>query len=278
MLPIFFLNPEITITHTMLTLPKILDQINYTNKKLDYKWAEKDANRFLSQQIINEKLLDQMCRLNYKAAFGFASAAAEWIYWRFLNWRPENSGKTLEIAFKSTQSHWLGQIDKYYVLQWENSTSYDDVLKDKIERAYWVTQDLISDARFNYADNSPTLYGNATRLLTLARYLSTEKELFDNWLKNCFERAQELFPNKQWPIGEELRRGNMDENYDSSHDPFIPREFYFTEGFYYEGADLDKMQQELLSKADYKKNDFLNSPEDMKDKGFQGTPYKYEPR
>ena len=64
MLPIFFLNPEITITHTTLTLPKILDQINYTNKKLDYKWAEKDANRFLSQQIINRKLLDLMCQLN----------------------------------------------------------------------------------------------------------------------------------------------------------------------------------------------------------------------
>lgn len=259
----------------MLTIPKILEQINYTDKELDYKWTEKETDKFLSQQIINQKLLGQICQLNYKATFGFASAAAEWIFWRFVNWRPKISGKNLDLSFKSTLAQWISLIDKHYLVTIGNKTIYADLPLNNIERPFWVTQEHMSDARFNYTKNRPTLYGNATRLLTLACYLSTEKELFDNWLKDCFDRAQKLFPNKQWPIGEEVRQSNMDENYDSNDDPFIPREFFFTEGFDYKMADLDKMQQDLIDQADYTTNIFLAKPEKMIQEGFQGTPYKY---
>jgi len=262
----------------MLQIPKLLEQIDYTNKPLDYKWDENKSERFLSQQVIDQKLLDEVCKLNYKAAFGFASAAFEWICWRFQNWRPKESGKTLDLAFQATQAHWLGQVDKYYILDWNNSTDYEDLLKDKIEPPLWVAYDLMGDARFNYIETRPTLYGNATRLLTLARYLSTEKVLFDSWLEDCLEKTEKLFPNKQWPIGEELSSDNMDENYDSNNDPFIPREFFFTECFNYKGADLVKMQRDMLNKADYNENDLLNPPADMLKEGFQGTPYKYKPK
>jgi|GEM_PF-2137753 len=262
----------------MITIPEILKQIDYTNKPLDYKWDENKSERFLSQQVINKKLLNEIAKLNYKATFGFASAAYEWICWRFLNWRPKNSGKAMDVSFQAVEAHWVGLIDKYYLRLWSNGAVYKELPEDGIERPLWMAQNLMSDARFNYAKTRPTLYGNATRLLTLARYLSTEETLFDSWLKDCLDRAEKLFPNKQWPIGEEISRDNMDENYDSNNDPFIPRKFFFIEGFNYQLTDLRKMQQDLIGQADYMDNMLLSKPEKMIEEGFQGTPYKYEPK
>ncbi|MBC2262141.1 hypothetical protein HCB45_11150 [Listeria sp. FSL L7-0091] len=166
------------------------------------------------------------------------------------------------------------RINKYYLYKWRSIESYEDVIKDNIEPPLWATHDLLSDARFNYIETCPTLYGNVTRLLTLARYISEEDQLFDSWFNEVFLRAQELFPNRQWPINEKISKNNMDMMYDSNQDPFIPREFYFTTGFNYQSANLVEFQNKLLTEANPSINDFFSTPENMINAGFNGVPYK----
>lgn len=260
----------------MLLQPELFKKINYLHKPLAYKWTEAMSERAVARDVEQEKLLSLLCQLNYKAVFGLGAAAGEWIFWRFPHWRSEVSGKNMDVAFQATEAHWYGLINKHYIYTWTNTTLYEDLPKgkDRIERPIWVTHRLQERTRYSYIGTEPSLYGDVTRLLILARYISSEEVLFDAWLTDCLKRATKLFPNQQWPADEELTRENMDSGYDSNNDPFIPREFYFTSNFDYESADLVEMQQILLKQADYKANDLLNPPEDMIAEGFQGIPYQ----
>lgn len=88
MLSNFFLNKEITITHTMLTLPKILDNPEFLTEKIKFRWDETRIDYF-TYNAKNNKLVDTLWLLNHKTTIGITAACSEWIFWRLSKIRIE---------------------------------------------------------------------------------------------------------------------------------------------------------------------------------------------
>lgn len=88
MLSNFFLNQEITITHTMLTLPKILDNPEFLTEKIKFRWDETQIGYF-TYNAKNNKLVDTLWLLNHKTTIGITAACSEWIFWRLSKIRIE---------------------------------------------------------------------------------------------------------------------------------------------------------------------------------------------
>ncbi|MBD8348189.1 hypothetical protein [Dysgonomonas sp. HGC4] len=134
-------------------------------------------------------------------------------------------------------------------------------MSDPINGPTYAMWQSVQYSRYNYIDNEHSSNEDVVRLAIIARHICPDKKLFDNWLRHILKRCIELFPYIKL-----------------SNKPVIPRQFFFEKDYNYQSADHIKIINEFLSSLNYKENETLNSPEIMKEEGFQGTPYKYEPQ
>lgn len=158
--------------------------------------------------------------------------------------------------------HWAsnakGVINKHYFYSW----SYEgDYISEPIYGPTYSMWQCIQYITYNYEENDFCTNDDISRLAVIARHICPDKKLFDNWLSEIMKKATGLFPYKK-----------------VSENPAIPRQFFFESDYDYETADNLNIINDFLSNLDYKENDLLNPPKKMISKGFQGTPYKYEPQ
>lgn len=253
----------------MLKMPNIIEKNKIISKDLDYKWSRNIEEKI--DEDINDNVFSALCKLNYKVVMGLAIASSEWIFWRLKDWRKKLSNLDMPSYFLYTEAHWIGLINKYYLKEWRYGIAFSDIEKNKIEPILWIVTKKFEYIRLSYSRNDPSLYGDATRIIMIARHICGNYDLFDNWLKDILKKSMPLFPNKQW---ENEDWDNLNKSYDSNQDPFIPRDFYFNPDYHYAENNLLAMQRKLLAQADYHTNQFLNSPEEMLNEGFQGIPYQ----
>ncbi len=68
-----------------LEKPLLFTEHNFGNEKPKYKWYEGINIKFMEMR--NDKLFNQLIKLNCKAATGITIAACEWVLWRLESWR-----------------------------------------------------------------------------------------------------------------------------------------------------------------------------------------------
>lgn len=249
----------------MLSEPQIISGINYINVDLSYEWNDSIEEKIT--EGYNKKLIDLLQEMNYKAIFGLGIAVSELIFWRLSKWRKVIEGRDVDTHLLFTEAHWLGLIDKCYMLNWNYSAEYID--GNKIESLLWFITRQFVFVRHFYKTNDERIYVEISRFIMLARHISPDKVFFGNWLNSCIKRLIELFPNQQLDENDNVR-----EEYDSAQDAFIPRAFFFEPSFDYKVANLNEIKEKLLNDANYLNNRFLNPPETMINEGFKGTPYR----
>ena len=233
----------------MLTIPKILDTPEFYDAPLDYKWDEK-ASDFYSVDAEKPKLENTLDKLNYKAAFGIATALCEWIYWRMHKYI-DKPGIPLAL-----EAQWAGLINKHYFYCW----SYEgDYISDPIYGPTYSMWQCVQFITYNYEQNNFCTNDDICRLAIIARHICPDKKFFDNWLSDALKKSTKLFFYKE-----------------TVEEPIILKQFFFEDDYNYQTADNIKIINNFLSTLEYKKNNFLNSPEKMLELNFQGTPYKYE--
>lgn len=199
---------------------------------------------------------------------GLATACSEWVFWRI-----SKEHDMIGRVFNAIEPLWLGQIDKHYVLNWKYAAPKRDTIYANI---VWIIFNSHLFIRDNYIKGDYQIQFRVMNLAMLARHVTPDKKMFDNWFSDCLERSITLFP-AQYDRGEIL--GKIVNGYDSSDEPAIPREFYFEPGFDYEKADIDSLLEKFVDSVDFLTNDtFFFSPEKLIERGFQGTPYKYTPK
>lgn len=245
------------------TLPKIFISNNYLNRPLNYKWNDRIEEKI--EQGEHTKLNKMLEQLNFKATFGLGIAASEWIFWRIFDWQSgyENGAR------KYTEAHWLGLISHFYMTDWDYGVKYPS--NDKIKSLAWDITKIFEWIRLFYKENRGGLYYKTSQVIMFARHISEYEEFFDTWFEDCLKRSIALFPDKRMD-----KKGKQIESYLPEQDPFIPRDFYFDPEFDYQSADLKALQLAMLNEADYKKNQFIRTPENMLEKGFKGTPYQLD--
>jgi hypothetical protein len=257
----------------MLTIPKILDTPEFLDAKLDYKWTNSIEDGMTER--VSDILFDTVCPLNHKAQTGLAIAMTEFIYWR-LHKFCEKKNIELTTSFSLVEILWTGIIDKQYAVCYPPRIF--DIEDAKIVGVISNTDAFLSYTSKRYLKGSYFTYESVPSLVKLARHIAPDKDWFDNWITDIFQRALKLFP-ALYDVDEIIFERNTYEKmvYDSSLEPSIPREFFFEPDFDYEKAAIIALNQAYLDNLD-PNNLFLNPTKEIIENGFEGTPYKYEPK
>lgn len=251
----------------MIEKPEFFIKNDISKKKLNYSW-----NKAIKYHLLEERnpiLMKQLLKLNFKATMGFATAAAEWITWRLENFRYQFHNKNMNEERFYIEAQYIGLIDKHYI--WNLDTEEDLPDEDKIETPIYQLDRFSLFVRDWYITTRFGLHHRTCNILMLARHVTEQDKLFDDWLVNRLKLAISLFPNKS--VDSENK---PIEGYDSSQDPFIPREFFFDMEFDYGKANLLQMQKNLLLHVNNGKNRYLAPPNEMIKEGFLGIPYQIE--
>lgn len=247
----------------MQQVPEILNSKEFLTEEINVKW-DKDSVEYFLLKIENDKLTDALRTLNHKAIIGLSAATLEWIFWRI------SEIFLFKDTSKQTDTLWLGLIDKRYikVSECENfprNDIYDDIL--------WVASNCFDEIHYHYTIGSYRILYKVVNLIMLARYITPDKKIFDDWLNDCIKRSAKLFPAR---YNADEAWQNRDSVYDSSDESPIPREFYFEPEFDYETADIDGLLAKFINEVDHSDEMYFKSAERMLEEGFQGTPYKYK--
>lgn len=247
----------------MLTIPKILDNAEFLTEKVTFKWDETRIDYF-TYKVKDNKLVDTLWLLNHKATLGLTAACSEWIFWRL------SKIKNVDAALNAIEPLWLGLIDKQYIKNWKYTGSRGDTTYFNI---IWIIFTCHFFIRDNYIKGDHQIQFRVMNIIKLARHVTSDKHMFDNWLNDCINRSIKLFPTL-YDRGRTL--GGITIGYDSSTELAIPREFYFEPGFDYETADIDGLLEKYINEVDHSNKVFFWSATELIEQGFQGIPYKYE--
>lgn len=252
-----------------LELPDFLINTNYEDAKLDYKWNNSIEDKITT--VAPEKVIEIVVKLNHKAQMGLATACSELIFWRLHNFG-EKEGLDLSDYITFVEAAWASLISKEYLSVQMSSFPYET---NKAQVVLYNTDALFRPVAKRYTNGSYFTYELVANMVAIAKHISPDKDLFDAWLIDCLKRSEALFP-AQYDVDDIIfeRPTYKKMIYDSSSEPAIPREFYFTPDFDYKSADIAALNQAYLEQLDYQNNPYLNSPEVMIGKGFTGTPYK----
>lgn len=254
-----------------MNIPSILNNEAFLDAPLDYKWDE-NASDFFGVDAKNVKLGIALWALNHKSTYGLVAALSEWIYWRLS--RHINIPTIIPVL----ESHWASVIDKDYSYYWESDE--DHIIRsvhDPVNEPIWTMLYILNAPRGNYYNGRFIINSKVDKLAMLARHITPGKKLFDNWLSNIIRKGAVFFP-AEYDRAEiiKCRRLYKGKSYDSSHESAIPREFFFEPDYDYATADNAQLINQFLSTLDYQNNPYLNSPQDMIEAGFTGTPYQYK--
>lgn len=253
----------------ILEVPKLFITTGYIESKdVNFKWNKRIEYQI--DEVGNSRLFELAIQMNQKATLGLATALSEWIIWHLTEERIRlDPTKKPEFFFYLAQSHWLGLIDKYYTKDIGANNKYPN---ESFEVIFWNTIRYMRNVRQSYLYNDYDIYHSIDNFMLLTRQIVPEefKPLFDEWLTTTLEKSIQLFP-ATYDIGEMI---DKDPTYDASIEPYVPRDFYFDPDFDYHSADLVKTQNDLLKNANWELNIFLNSPDEMLEEGFKGTPYQ----
>lgn len=250
-----------------MKIPEVLNNPEFLDAPLRYKWG-KDIVDFYRIDAKNDKIDLAFEKLNHKATYGVITAFCEWIYWRVF--KHDINFPLVEMSIKS---QWASLIDKRYSFAWNYSGDY---VSDVANSTLWTMLKIIITLRDNYY-NGHYFFTGVDKLGLLARYVSPNKDVFDEWLEITIKKAAKLFPAQY--DHREIVRNPRDYDwteYDSSGESPIPREFFFDPCYDYETGNDIQLLNRFLSSLDYKNNKLLNSPEKMFELGFTGTPYQYK--
>ncbi|XKM12637.1 hypothetical protein RCS94_06320 [Orbaceae bacterium ac157xtp] len=249
-----------------MKIPTILNHPEFLDAPLNYKWEDKTST-FYYVDAHNENIGKALWSLNHKATFGVATALAEWIFWRL-------SAHIKPIMInQSLESQWAGIIDKHYLIDWNFDKEYQS---NPVQGPIWVMLKCIQYPREAYVNGYIFINKKIPNLAMLARHISPDKKLFDEWLSHILKKSAHYFP-AQYSYEEILKdlKNHEGDIYNSTREPAIPRAFFWDLDYDFDKADNHKIINEFLSSLNYQDNQFLIKPRQMIEEGFMGTPYKY---
>ncbi len=240
--------------------PGYVKNAKVIGEPINYEWSSDLGLKFHAAQDQNVKLYRAIDACNFKAKLAMGTAITEWIFYRF------DGHADLTDPWKRVEAAWACNIEPLYANDLRFKLTR--VVHEKgmpIEGPLELALSSLGKMYARYTKGAIDLAEPVVRQAVLARHILGKISVFDNWLTETVRRTVEVFPRKG-----EYATGTQ--TYDASDEPPVPREF-FEPNFSYTAEAAKQALQEFLKALDYTKNHYLRSPEEMKAKGFQGTPY-----
>jgi hypothetical protein len=233
----------------ILSAPKYIKESDIQDSIIRYKWDDWDVEQATSS--IEEQLYTRLENISQRANVALAIGTAEWIIHRF-----EPILDDLAPLGYLTAA-WAQMVDMNYAIAWEDLTGDEEwvgPVDGPIREAMTLVSVTLSEAE---EDRNPAR--SAAVLCKLAEYLLTDPTPYLTWRERVLERFEKLYPlNPEEKLGEVVPREALNPELD------------------FRLEQTESLVNAFLSWLDYEENDFLMSPQEMFEEGFEGTPYVFD--
>jgi hypothetical protein len=241
--------------------PRYVAEGGVSGAPVAYTWTDKTGVRYLGKDL-NVRLYRAVDALAYRAKMAVGVAIAEWIVCRF------QGLAQLDEAWRRLEAARAVIVDSLYAkdLSFDPNDSLGASGELRINDALEVALTLLGDAAEHYCKCNIYLAEPVVNLAMLARHVLPAKKEFDAWLEEAVRRAGAAYapqpPYDKWT-----------KKYDASGEDPVPLEL-FDPAWTYTPTNAKNALRAFLATLDPKANPYLNTPDEMKAKGFSGTPYQ----
>jgi hypothetical protein len=229
------------------TIAPYIPLTEIADRPVEYEWNDLDPLFYYREDRRFENRIAKICD---RGVVGLSAGIAEWVAARWL--------KAAEpVLLPEVEAVWAGIIDWRYL---RPAVAAPNAPKG----AAWQGPERgpVCDAFYSLANvagraqRSASLVSHCAALAQLAMHVLPDATGFKEWRRAAIERLAALYPRHA----------------DDRLGPPIPREALDPKS-----AFQTEMAKGLLARflqgLDYAHNSFLRSPEEMKQQGFEGTPY-----
>jgi hypothetical protein len=237
-----------------ITIPKYIPQELLQAPETKYLWD--DWKIFEYCYPVDENLANECENLAEPAICGLTIAISEWIVFRLSRFDAD------PLPLQCIEAAWCANIDRLY-------TAYLEAPGREwigpVRGPLLVTMNLLHKTLYEAQEGAykpidcPSLMSNLVEH-TCEAWVGD----FRKWRARCLERLKKYYTAPP-PI---------DDLYDEdTKGVVVPREV-FDPDFGFDPADAGVLIDKFLQKIDYAANPLLNSPQEMIEAGFIGTPYR----
>lgn len=243
--------------------PEYISAAQIADTDPDYPWDEWKVRD--TYEPVDEELLDRFGVLTQAARVAMTIATAEWAVFRFENLSDD------PVPLQYLESAWAANIDRAYGTYVETD---DDEWRGPIRGPLNMTITIVVDALF-CADQSEDTAENPAWMSKLAERVLPARALpaFRTWRTACLERLERYYSLPE--TGQDEDRDEFEGLFASEEKEFpVPREV-FDPTFDFRPELTEVLLNNYLAGLKPQDNEFLQSPEAMREAGFEGTPYRY---
>lgn len=234
----------------ILQIPKYIDSLRIDTSPVVHTWDDqKPREHYLGNDA---RLMHQFEEIATRGQIALSAGMAEWVAWRL------STHSRDETLFQVIEAIWAFAIDWRYLknlkvhkqkMIWEG---WLGPVRGPLCATYHILQTICFDAPRGMAIE-PWM----VPLSNLAIYVLEDPKPFKTWRRFAIEQlAKNHPPTKKSPDGVPVPREALD--------PAFP----------YKPEMASELISAFLAKLDYMTNPYLQTPEEMKNAGFEGTPYQ----
>jgi hypothetical protein len=248
--------------------PRYIRESGIVGAPLSFKWSDKSDH--IGPLEGGSAVDDEIFPIDHCGVVALGAALEEWAVWRF-------DGKI------DTQRY-LFQVDAIrawpiHRLYFKGPREVEWVDEPPVDAAMSRIEDLaIGSASKKFIEFPAKLPMNQVHQTFVLRHVipKASRKAFDAWFKVVVRRLAQFAPRPKEPM-KEFDDYPDEAAYDLAQRPFfgapVPPEIVDPD-FEYESSMREPLLDKFLKSLDYKVNPFLRSPDELKEGGFEGTPYR----
>ncbi|MBN1801421.1 MAG: hypothetical protein JW891_07945 [Candidatus Lokiarchaeota archaeon] len=228
-----------------LTIPSYIEKANVMDVNIYHIWEDYiDLEDLIGP--VEKELIERIQKLSRRAAYSLLLASSEWIFHRFDLIIDD------ALPLHAIEVNWAQVVDKHYAIRWYAFERKE--MLGPVRGPLWDAIIIVMDeGDILWYDQDQSFY--VGRMLKLAEHVIPNKKIFIEWRNAVMNRLLVSFPlSKEDPFG-----------------PPVPREAFDPERAF-DLSEIESLINNYLEQLDPEDNDFLNTPDEMIQAGFEGTP------
>jgi hypothetical protein len=232
------------------SIPHYIQASGMLDQPIRYKWNDKNPMSICGHG--ESKFSREVGKISRRGLAALAAGFAEWVAWRLKD-HCDN-----RVLFEKIDAMWAAVIDWHYM-------HLPDVPERTLSSKDWqgpecgpvyVAFDLLDEV-FDSVSRGMASSPYVGCLAQLVVHIAGKPKPFKDWYDQVLKRFVKLYPaTKKDMVGPPVPREALDPSFD-----FKP-------------SMAPEVLAKFLSSLDPKKNPFLRSPAEMREEGFEGTPYR----
>jgi len=232
-----------------ISMPDYIAQTGIIDDPITYQWDDSTFDDVCLRP--DERLGKRIHQIGDRAEVALALGFAEWLAWRISRY------DDTRVLLQFIEAVWVGIVDWRYISASEGLDEEDSQgpVRGPICAAFNQLLEVV-----HLIETEQFAYPEIVCLSRIAEHVLRNPKSFKEWRQSTIERMIECHP-KTAPAfwGDPVPRQILDPTFD------------------YDPNTAPRLIDEFLRSVDYSSNPFLRTPQAMRDIGFEGIAYSYDP-